>query len=919
LEVLESRTVPAVQLGPNDLTVFPLATNEAAQLGDTLYFVAGDGNVWRTDGTPAHTSKLASDPAYSGLAGIAAGEIAVAGGTVYFSGTPRVTSSPTSGGPIPPGGLSPPPGISLWKLDPAAPGGVTALAGSSGAIRDLTTVGEHLFFAADASQWGSGANLGYETDVWVTDGTLNGTHELLSSNSLGEPGFQQPTAAGGRLYFGQGSSLWESDGTTVGTRALTGPDTAYPDVVPSDLVAAGNKVFFTSLGSDDTTRGLWLADADQLTLLNRFLPTDSLPLNGLVTDGTRAYVVISAMGGSTVWASDGTSAGTAQLFATTSQNWTLGQLTPAGTSVFFTATDADHGTELWKFYGTSIGLVSDINPGTASSDVQSLGFVNGTYYFSANDGTNGYQLWSSDGTAAGTVRLTNLSPGTQDAAPDRLYSVNGRLLFAADEKLWAFAKPAPLRTQTTLTLSTTPAALGQRITLTARVVETAGSGTPTGSVEFRDGNKLLGTVRLDRSGTASLMTATLGLGHHAITAVYSGNDEFPASTSAATDQLVLPPTMTKLVAGPATAVFGQSVTLTATVAPAAGGAVKPGGTVTFFDGQAILGTATLANGVATLKLPQLSLGTHALTASYAGNLAFAGSGASPISLIIWQAPTAVSLRASTQTIISGQAVSLTATVSVPPPGAGKPSGAVTFFDGPTPIGSAPISGGAAVLAGVKLPPGVRRLLAVYSGDADFHGTNSAPIAVTVQTATLTVVGVPPSVFGQTVPLKATVTGLAPGSGKAVGGVTFKDGTLVLGTANVYNGVAYLSVTGLAVGTHLITAVYDGANEFVGSASVAFAYNVGRAPPGLSLTPVSSPTTQVSLRAAVQPAGPGLAGPTGTVTFKEGTRVLGAASVSATGLAEILATLTRGQHTIGVYYGGDSNYLTWYAPLTVTIA
>ncbi|GAB3198774.1 hypothetical protein GCM10027062_13860 [Nocardioides hungaricus] len=62
----------------------------------------------------------------------------------------------------------------------------------------------------------------------------------------------------------------------------------------------------------------------------------------------------------------------------------------------------------------------------------------------------------------------------------------------------------------------------------------------------------------------------------------------------------------------------------ATVAPVAPGAGAPNGTVTFAAGGTVLGTATLANGVATLGR-DLPAGATGLTATYAGDEDFAGS------------------------------------------------------------------------------------------------------------------------------------------------------------------------------------------------------------------------------------------------------------------------------------------------------
>jgi hypothetical protein len=89
-------------------------------------------------------------------------------------------------------------------------------------------------------------------------------------------------------------------------------------------------------------------------------------------------------------------------------------------------------------------------------------------------------------------------------------------------------------------------------------------------------------------------------------------------------------TATALSVSPAAPVFGQPVTLTATVAVLTPGAGLPSGTVTFRDVQdgvdRILGTAELSAGTAILGIPGgLAAGSHALTAAYGGDAGHAPS------------------------------------------------------------------------------------------------------------------------------------------------------------------------------------------------------------------------------------------------------------------------------------------------------
>src|SRR5262249_32275663 len=86
------------------------------------------------------------------------------------------------------------------------------------------------------------------------------------------------------------------------------------------------------------------------------------------------------------------------------------------------------------------------------------------------------------------------------------------------------------------------------------------------------------------------------------------------------------PTLTALRVSTASAVTGQSGTLTARVRnPTAGGPTPSGGTVTFSDQAGTIGTANLVNGVAELTTTSLPAGTDTIAAAYGGTAIFAPS------------------------------------------------------------------------------------------------------------------------------------------------------------------------------------------------------------------------------------------------------------------------------------------------------
>lgn len=102
-------------------------------------------------------------------------------------------------------------------------------------------------------------------------------------------------------------------------------------------------------------------------------------------------------------------------------------------------------------------------------------------------------------------------------------------------------------------------------------------------------------------------------------------------------------TTTSLTASPEGSVFGQQVTLFASVAS---GTDTPTGTVQFFDGGTLMAAVTAVNGTATLKTRALTVGSHVLSAKYLSDGAFAPSTSSSALVVVNKASTKTALVAS---------------------------------------------------------------------------------------------------------------------------------------------------------------------------------------------------------------------------------------------------------------------------------
>jgi hypothetical protein len=133
---------------------------------------------------------------------------------------------------------------------------------------------------------------------------------------------------------------------------------------------------------------------------------------------------------------------------------------------------------------------------------------------------------------------------------------------------------------------------------------------------------------------------------------------------------------------------------------------------------------------------------------------------------------------------------------------------VTFFDGTTAIGTGTTAGGVAKFNTSSLTPKTHTIKATYAGDVNFKTSSGAVTQAVEKYSTTTVLSSSPnpSNFGQTVTFTAQVTGTGPAP---TGSVKFLDGATGIGSATLNGGVAKLTKSTLAVGTHSITAQYMG--------------------------------------------------------------------------------------------------------------
>jgi hypothetical protein len=484
-------------------------------------------------------------------------------------------------------------------------------------------------------------------------------------------------------------------------------------------------------------------------------------------------------------------------------------------------------------------------------------------------------------------------------------------------------------TSTSVVPSEPTATIGDPVTFTATVVPAGPVPTPlTGTVQFAvDGSNLGSPVAVAADGTAtSAADPTMSLGTHAITATYSGTADYAGSGASIASFDVhnpLTPTGTSLSVTPGTSVFGQPVSLTATVSAGTG---TPDGAVSFYDNATtLLGTATLngdATDQATLSVTSLPVGSASITADYDGdnNVTFAPSNSAPVDETVQLSGSTTTVTSSQNPSVSGQGVTFDVSVAPAGLGAGTPTGTVQITVNGASLGTETLSGGAASVTDNSLGAGSYTVTATYSGDAGFAAGSGGLTQVVTQDATATVLddSPNPSVQNQTVTFTATVSPVAPGGGSPTGTVTFLNGSTPIGAATLSAGAdgdqASIELSNLDLGDNLITASYAGDSNFIASASATVDQSVQAAPPivgtSTAVTSSTSPSVfgqSVSFSATVTPAS-GSEVPTGTVQFAvDGTNLGGPVTLDANGEAQSpsISSLAAGGHEVTAAYSGIS--------------
>ena len=608
-------TSEVITVGGSGSGLFP---SDLTPLNNKVLFNGTDANLleelWITDGTTAGTSELTSVQSTIDNVnyGLDPSDFTSFGSGLLFDGLDANGDG------------------SLWVTDGTSAGTSELTAShsflSANAPTDITDLGNGLaIFVGEASDGRT---------LWVTDGTAAGTSELQpAGEKIGASGdfvFGDPVRFGNEVVFaGQDVSnkigLWISDGTNAGTSELSTPGASSSGVLSTyetNFFVVGSEVLFEGIDAAQHV-GLWVTDGTNAG-------TSELSIAGASPNGILSYfgpefVVLGnkmlfegadTIGGGTnvgLWVTDGTSGGTTELVAgtTDSNNVFTGlfdgvhnpNFTVAGNKVFFVGAAANDYYDLWVSDGTAAGT-SEVQvsgafsapaPGSIgglfSSDSVSNPFpiapeftvFGNDVLFEGRDASGNIGVWISDGTANGTSELAAVTPYD-------LTGIGALGLFAVIPQAPAAAEFVELSSGGALTHSGTQYTLDFGTISTATTIQLGVENSATAPADSLAGAFVVsGSSEFANNGFANFSGVAAG-------AVDSGLSVTLNAASAGTfsETITLDPTDVNGSSNPALA--PETLIVSGTVVPCGVGALPANNSDSFVSSGTVLAGDVVSSG-----------------------------------------------------------------------------------------------------------------------------------------------------------------------------------------------------------------------------------------------------------------------------------------------------------------------------------
>jgi ELWxxDGT repeat protein len=373
--------------------------------------------LWKTDCTKFGTIKICDVPLKNGSAHVAGTFIADAGKRVFFDGLDGTDTA------------------ELWTSDGTDAGTRIVKdirADPEDSSVDMFTAwrGKFLFTTSeDIGDFGSKPRMKIWTADGVTAPSLMATVDGMSTARL--------FPFGSRVLLVSGTDYAPSN-----TLSILNPRSGKVSLVKNGLPGldfvgvAGSHAFFTAHNFNAVYgQSLWATDGtDAGTVMLRQdsnAPTDIEYFASPTSFGGKLYFTIGYRETGQLWSSDGTVAGTKKV-----RNWfdnspirprRVGSLNIYKGAIYFVASDAEHGWGLWRTDETAsaaqyIGAITD-------PSIQPVGMVAAKKYLYFFAGDAGARVYRSDGTVKGTHQIGQLASNENYNGYDGASRVAGNVAY----------------------------------------------------------------------------------------------------------------------------------------------------------------------------------------------------------------------------------------------------------------------------------------------------------------------------------------------------------------------------------------------------------------------------------------------------------------------------------------------------------
>lgn len=397
--------------------------DDVAKVGNIVLFAATDSThgteLWRTDGTTKGTKLVKDiyrDPASDFPPSSSPTGLTTIGKYVFFTADfPNrkkgiVRTDGTSAG---------------TKLVQIIDGGIL-----SSRAGGFTPAGKAMYFVETTNEFGA--------ELWRTNGTSAGTKMVVDINPGSDAGIQSPLFTfDGALYFSandgvNGAELWVSRGTEESTHMVTNLEPGFQGSSPRDFAVLDGRLFVLAYTSA-LGYSLYEVINESLELVADTVPGDETSrANHLTAAGDHLYFQDTTPAtGSELWASDGTTVGTAlvgEIRAGADSSEPDGLYAFMG-DVYFRAYNGER-SNLYRSDGPSTVRQIGLNLPTATASNPAIFVGCGSkLFFSAADEREGAELWATTGASSAVKRFV-VRPGDEGSTPEPLVCFKNRLLFA---------------------------------------------------------------------------------------------------------------------------------------------------------------------------------------------------------------------------------------------------------------------------------------------------------------------------------------------------------------------------------------------------------------------------------------------------------------------------------------------------------